>query len=64
MPRITNLATAFGAACPDFTAVNGIVLASRGLSRAAVRTETLPTWRDEMQPGLPWNIECGERLTP
>jgi amidase len=52
------------AACPDFSEVNEIVLATRGLSMVALHAEKLPRWRDRMQQGLVWNIEQGLRLTP
>ncbi|MEK7364336.1 MAG: amidase [candidate division NC10 bacterium] len=51
-------------ACPDFSEVNGIVLATRGLSMVALHAAKLPRWRDQMQKGLVWNIEQGLRLTP
>jgi amidase len=52
------------AACPDFSEVNEIVLATRGLSMVALHADKLPRWRDEMQKGLVWNIEQGLSLTP
>ncbi|MBI2555415.1 MAG: amidase, partial [Candidatus Rokubacteria bacterium] len=51
-------------ACPDFSGVNEIVLATRGVSMVALHADKLPRWRDQMQPGLVWNIEQGLRLTP
>jgi len=51
-------------ACPDFSEVNEIVLATRGLSMVALHADKLPRWRDQMQKGLVWNIEQGLRLTP
>ena len=51
-------------ACPDFSEVNGIVLATRGLSMVALHADKLPRWRDQMQKGLVRNIEQGLRLTP
>jgi amidase len=50
-------------ACPDFTETNDIVLATRGLTMAALHGDKLVQWRDHMQPGLVWNIEQGLRLT-
>ncbi|MFI5341173.1 MAG: amidase [Candidatus Methylomirabilales bacterium] len=52
------------AACPDFSEVNEIVLATRGLSMVALHAEKLAQWKDQMQKGLVWNIEQGLRLTP
>jgi amidase len=50
-------------ACPDFTETNDIVLATRGLTMAALHGDKLAQWRDHMQPGLVWNIEQGLGLT-
>jgi len=52
------------AVCPDFSEVNDIVLAMRGLSMAALHAEKLAEWKNQMQKGLVWNIEQGLRLTP
>ncbi len=52
------------AACPDFSGVHEIVLATRGLSMVARYADKLPRWRDRMQAGLVWNIEQGLALTP
>ncbi|HWU38610.1 MAG TPA: amidase family protein, partial [Candidatus Acidoferrum sp.] len=52
------------AACPDFSEVNDIVLATRGLSMVALHADKLAQWKDQMQQGLIWNIEQGLRLTP
>jgi amidase len=52
------------AACPAFSEVNDIVLATRGLSMVAHHADKLTRWKDEMQKGLVWNIEQGLRLTP
>ena len=52
------------AACPDFSEVNDIVLATRGLSMVALHGDKLARWKGEMQKGLVWNIEQGLRLTP
>ncbi len=51
-------------ACPDFSEVNEIVLATRGLSMVALHAERLPAWKDQMQKGLVWNVEQGLALTP
>jgi amidase len=51
-------------ACPDFSEVNEIVLATRGLSMVAMHADKLAQWKGEMQKGLVWNIEQGLRLTP
>ena len=51
-------------ACPDFSGVNEIVLATRGVSMVALHADKLPRWRDQMQKALVWNIEQGLRLTP
>lgn len=51
-------------ACPDFGEVNEIVLATRGLAMVALHADKLARWKDQMQPGLVWNIEQGLRLTP
>ena len=52
------------AACCDFSEVNEIVLASRGLCMVALHADKLARWKDQMQKGLVWNIEQGLRLTP
>jgi amidase len=52
------------AACPDFSSVNDIVLASRGLSFVAQYARHLPEWRSQMQAGVVWNVEQGLSLTP
>jgi amidase len=52
------------AACPDFSEVNDIVLATRGLSMVALHADKLARWKGEMQKGLVWNIEQGLRLMP
>jgi amidase len=51
-------------ACPDFSGTSEIVLATRGLSMVAHHADKLAQWKDQMQPGLVWNIEQGLRLTP
>ena len=51
-------------ACPDFSEVNEIVLATRGLSMVALHADKLAKWKEQMQKGLVWNIEQGLRLTP
>ncbi len=51
-------------ACPDFTEVNDIVLATRGLAFVAQYARHLPEWKSQMQKGLVWNIEQGLSLTP
>jgi amidase len=51
-------------ACCDFSEVNDIVLATRGLSMVAMHADKLAQWKGEMQKGLVWNIEQGLRLTP
>jgi amidase len=51
-------------ASPDFSEVNDIVLATRGLSFVANHARYLPEWKAEMQKGLVWNIEQGLSLTP
>ncbi len=65
--RATRIFKSLGArvetACPDFSGVNEIVLATRGLSMVALHADKLPRWRDQMQKGLVWNIEQGLRLT-
>ncbi len=52
------------AASPDFSELNDIVLATRGVSMVALHAEKLPQWKDQMQKGLVWNIEQGLALTP
>jgi len=52
------------AACPDFSEVNDIVLATRGLAFVAEYARYLPEWKSQMQRGLVWNIEQGLSLTP
>jgi len=49
--------------CCDFSEVDEIVLATRGVSMVALHAEKLPTWRAEMQQALVWNIEQGLALT-
>ena len=48
---------------PDFSAVNEIVLGTRGVSMVASHAQHLPRWKPEMQKGLVWNIEQGLALT-
>ena len=50
--------------CCDFSEVEEIVLATRGVSMVGQHADKLPTWRDQMQKGLVWNIEQGLALTP
>jgi amidase len=52
------------AACCDFSEVEEIVLATRGVSMVAQHADRLPRWRDQMQKGLVWNVEQGLSLTP
>ncbi len=52
------------AACPDFSEVNDIVLATRGLSFVANYSRYLAQWEPVMQKGLVWNIKQGLSLTP
>jgi amidase len=52
------------AACPDFSEVNEIVLATRGLAFVANHARHLPEWESQMQKGLVWNIKQGLSLTP
>ncbi len=59
-----SLGAKIEAACPDFSEVNQIVLATRGLSMVALHADKLARWKGEMQKGLVWNIEQGLRLTP
>ncbi|MGH7262331.1 MAG: amidase [Candidatus Rokuibacteriota bacterium] len=59
-----SLGATVKAACPDFSEVNEIVLASRGLSMVALHADKLARWKDHMQKGLVWNIEQGLKLTP
>jgi amidase len=59
-----SLGARLEAACPDFSEVHEIVLATRGLSMVAVHADKLPQWKDQMQKGLVWNIEQGLSLTP
>jgi amidase len=51
-------------ACPDFSEVNEIVLATRGLSMVARHADKLAEWEPVMQKGLVWNIKQGLALTP
>jgi amidase len=60
----SSLGAKVEAACPDFSEVNEIVLATRGLSMVALHADKLARWKGEMQKGLVWNIEQGLRLTP
>jgi amidase len=48
---------------PDFSEVNDIVLATRGVSMVAHHADKLSQWREEMQEGLVWNVEQGLALT-
>ncbi|HET8577702.1 MAG TPA: amidase [Methylomirabilota bacterium] len=50
--------------CCDFSEVNDIVLATRGLSFVANHSRYLPQWESQMQKGLVWNIKQGLSLTP
>jgi amidase len=52
------------AACCDFSEVEEIVMATRGLSMVALHADKLPRWKAQMQAGLVWNIEQGLSLTP
>ncbi len=52
------------AACCDFSEVNEIVLATRGLAMVANYARHLPQWKSQMQKGLVGNIEQGLALTP
>jgi amidase len=49
-------------ACPDFSELHEIVLATRGISMVARHAEKLEQWREQMQAGLVWNIEQGLAL--
>ena len=51
-------------ACPDFGGTKEVVLTTRGLSMVAHHADKLAQWKDQMQPGLVWNIEQGLKLTP
>jgi amidase len=51
-------------ACPDFSDVNEIVLATRGLGMVARHADKLADWEPVMQKGLVWNIKQGLSLTP
>jgi amidase len=51
-------------ACPDFGGTKEIILSTRGLSMVAHHADKLAQWKDQMQPGLVWNIEQGLGLTP
>ena len=66
--RATAVLRSLGArvehACPDFTEVGEIVLATRGLSMVARHAEKLAQWEPVMQQGLVWNIKQGLSLTP
>ncbi len=59
-----SLGATVKADCPDFSEVNDIVLATRGLSMVALHADKLARWKDHMQKGLVWNIEQGLKLTP
>lgn len=59
-----SLGATVKADCPDFSEVNDIVLATRGLSMVALHADKLARWKDHMQTGLVWNIEQGLKLTP
>jgi amidase len=49
---------------PDFSDVNEIVLATRGLGMVARHADKLAEWESVMQKGLVWNIKQGLSLTP
>jgi amidase len=51
-------------ACPDFSDVHEIVLATRGVAMVANHADKLAEWKPEMQKGLVWNIEQGLALSP
>jgi amidase len=59
-----SLGAAVKADCCDFSEVNDIVLATRGLSFVANYSRYLPEWESQMQKGLVWNIKQGLSLTP
>ncbi len=59
-----SLGATVKADCPDFSEVNDIVLATRGLCMVALHADKLARWKDQMQKGLVWNIEQGLKLTP
>jgi amidase len=46
-------------ASPDFSELNDIVLATRGVGMVARHADKLERWKDQMQAGLVWNIEQG-----
>ena len=51
-------------ASPSFAELNEVVLGTRGLSMVALHADRLAEWREQMQPGLVWNIEQGLGLAP
>jgi len=58
-----SLGAQVDAACPDFSEVNDIVLATRGVSMVAHHADRVARWRDVMQEGLVWNVDQGLALT-
>jgi amidase len=52
------------AACPDFSGVHDIVLATRAVTMIALHADKLAQWRDRMQPELVRDIEQSLALTP
>jgi amidase len=66
--RATRVFRSLGArverACPDFSEVNDIVLATRGIGMVARHADKLAQWEPVMQKGLVWNIKQGLSLTP
>ena len=59
-----SLGARIEAACPDFSEVHEIVLATRGIAMVAHHADRIAQWKPQMQKGLVWNIEQGLALTP
>jgi amidase len=50
-------------ACPEFSEMNDIVRATRGVTMVALLADKLPAWREQMQKDLVRDIEQGLALT-
>jgi amidase len=60
---LRSLGARIEAACPDFSEVNHIVPATRGVAMVALHADKLPQWREQMQESLVQDIEQGLALT-
>ena len=63
LPVLRALGARVETACPDFSEVNEIVRATRGVAMVALHADKLPQWRERMQENLVRDIEQGLALT-